>query len=88
MKFKFSFFPNLAPNAALGDVLVLIAACFYGTSNVAMEYVTKSNKQGNFHILGMLGLFCPVICGVQALVFSSFKIFFTAIKIIGYLKIF
>jgi len=63
-----------APNAALGDVLVLIAACFYGTSNVAMEYVTKSNKQGNFHILGMLGLFCPVICGVQAAILEREKI--------------
>ena len=63
-----------APNAALGDILVLTAACCYGTSNVAMEYVTKSNKQGNFHILGMLGLFCPVICGVQAAILEHEKI--------------
>lgn len=54
-----------ATNPALGDVLVLLAATCYGMSNVAMEYVSKKKKNGNIHILGMLGLFCPLIAGTQ-----------------------
>jgi len=79
-----------APNAALGDVLVLLAACCYGTSNVAMEYVTKSNKHGNIHILGMLGLFCPIICGVQAAILEHEKISSIAVswKVLGLFAVF
>ena len=55
----------LASNPALGDVLVLGSAVLYGISNVSMEYITKKHKYGNVEILGMFGLFCPLISGVQ-----------------------
>lgn len=56
------------PNPLLGDFLVLGASVCYGMSNVTMEYVSKKQRQGFLHILGMLGLFGSVIAGVQTII--------------------
>nr|CAB3266244.1 solute carrier family 35 member F2-like [Phallusia mammillata] len=52
-------------NPALGDVLVLAGAVCYGISNVSMEFIAKRHSAGNVEFLGMYGLFCPIISGIQ-----------------------
>lgn len=52
-------------NPALGDVLVLAGAVCYGITNVSMEYIAKRHSAGNIEFLGMFGLFCPIVSGIQ-----------------------
>lgn len=58
-----------APNgpAWFGDVLVLIGATLYGTSNVVQEWILKGSGR-RCEALGMLGLWGSVISVIQALI--------------------
>ena len=48
-------------NPVLGDMLVLLSAVGYATSNVFNELTSKKTSDGNIVILAMFGLFCPFI---------------------------
>jgi len=47
----------------LGDVLCLVAACFYGVANVCEEYLVKHNDRSEY--LGFVGVFGSIVSGIQ-----------------------
>lgn len=56
----------------LGDLLVLLGACFYAVSNISQEYVVKAFDWMEF--LSALGLFGSVISGVQMAILERDKL--------------
>ena len=56
-------FPFVASNEVLGDVIALIAAVLYGTSNVGQEYLVK--KYSSKYYLGMVGIIGVIVTGIQ-----------------------
>ena len=53
-----------AKNELLGDFLSISGAFLYGCSNVAQEFIVRSFSKTEF--LGMIGIICSIISGVQA----------------------
>ncbi|XP_076820328.1 solute carrier family 35 member F2-like [Clavelina lepadiformis] len=65
---------GVGSNPALGDILVLAGAVCYGITNVSMEFISKKHNNGNIEYLGMYGLFCPLVCGIQMAILEHDKL--------------